>query len=159
MARRQASPDIAAFVKDLRKLEGGREIVKKLTKEIRTEARPALKAVRQKIMVMPSKGENARRGRPSLRRTVSRATIMSVRSGRAATITIKTDPKKMPSGLKGIPPYIEGEGRHRHPTFGHEPWVNQPPVPFFYGTLRPHEPRVQAAGGRVITEIKKELEG
>jgi hypothetical protein len=159
MASRAKGTDIAAFVKDLRKLEDGKVIIKKLTKEIRTEARPALKTVRQKIMAMPSQGENARRGRPLLRRSLQRATVMSVRSRKAAAITIKTDPKKMPEGLKGIPPYIEGEGRHRHPTFGHEPWVNQPPVPFFYGTLRPYEPKVQAAGSRAIEEIKKELEG
>jgi hypothetical protein len=151
--------DIAAFVKDLRKLSDGKEIVKKLTKTIRAEARPALKAVRQRIIAMPSKGENARRGRPSLRRTLQRATVMQVRSRKAATVVIKTDPKKMPVGIKGLPPYIEGEGRLRHPTFGHDPWVAQPPVPFFYGTLRPHEPRLQRAGEQAVDEIKKELEG
>lgn len=150
--------NIPAFVKQLKELENGKEITKRLMKEIRAEARPVLRAVRAAALGLPSRGESARRGRDSLRRHLARATVMQTRRTKAATVVVKTDPKKMPEGIKGLPPYVEGEGRWRHPVFGDtDKWVRQDPKPYFYGTVRPYEPRIQDAGERIIKQIQKEL--
>lgn len=152
--------DIRAFIRDVKKLENGKVLVRMMTKEFRKEARPALQSVRKAALALPSKGQNARRGRPSLRGALARATVLKTQSARSATLVIKTDPKRMPDGLGGLPPYVEGtQNRWRSPVFGNrDVWVGHDAMPFFYATLRPYEPKIRDAGDRVISEIKRELE-
>lgn len=143
------------------------DLIRRMTKEIRAEAKPALVAVRRAALASPSMGQSRRRGRPSLRRELSRATILKVKTNNAATVVIKTDPKKIRDpDMKGLPPYIEGSGGFRgtqvgvlrHPVFGNtDVWVRQDRMPYFYQTAARYGPRVFAGIGRVMDEIEREL--
>jgi hypothetical protein len=150
---------MAELAKALKATADGKVILRRFRKELRTAADPMRKSVQRAALGLPSEGENARRGKPSLRRSLSRATKTRVRfSKRSAGVVVEVAPKAMPEGQKGLPPYFEGRAPLRHPTFGHEPWVRQAPAPFFYPAIRPHEPGALEAGQRVLSQITKEIE-
>jgi len=154
------SPEYYAFVKNLRASAEGKIVLRKLTKEFRRQGRPILNSVKQAALGTPSKGQNARRGRPSLRRSLSKAAVLQVKAPKDAVMIVKIAGKKMPKGMAGLPPYIEGQNaRLRHPTFGHDPWVRQTPHPFFWGAVEPYRPRIAEGVNGVLNEIAKELEG
>jgi hypothetical protein len=158
--------DIPELRRQLRALDRP-DLIKRMTKEIRAEAKPALIAVRRAALASPSMGESRRRGRPSLRRELSRATVMKIKTNHAATVVIKTDPKKIRDpDMKGLPPYIEGSGGFRgtqvgvlrHPVFGNtDVWVRQDRMPYFYQTMSRYQYGVRAGIDRVADEIKREL--
>lgn len=158
--------DVQEFRRQLRAL-GRRDLINRMTREIRAEAKPALIAVRRAALASPSQGESRRRGRPSLRKELARATVLKIKTNVAATVVIKTDPKKIRDpDMKGIPPYIEGSGGFRgtnvgllrHPVFGNtDVWVRQDRMPYFYRTAARYEPRVRAGVYRVLTDIEREL--
>lgn len=153
------SPQYFAFVRELKNAEGGKIVLRKLGKEFRSQGRPILQSVKKAALGTPSKGQNARRGRPSLRRSISKAAVLQVRVRKDAVMVVKIAGKKMPSGMQGLPPYIEGRNaRLRHPTFGHDPWVRQAPHPFFYGAVEPYRPKLEQGVNNVLNEIAAELE-
>jgi hypothetical protein len=151
--------ELAALAKTLRQTAEGKNTLRRFRKELRAAADPMRKSVQRAALGLPSGGENARRGRPSLRREMSRATKTRVRFGqRNAGVVVETAPAGMSEGRKGLPPYFEGQAPLRHPTFGHEPWVRQHATPFFYPAIRPHESNALAAGQRVLDQTVKEIE-
>lgn len=151
---------LADLAKTLRQTADGKVTLKRLRKELRQVAQPMRKSVQRAAMGLPSDGESARRGRPSLRRTLSRATRIKVTFARfTAGVMVVTGPGGMPDGMKGLPPYFEGGAPLRHPVFGNrDVWVRQQASPFFYPAIRPHEASVQAAAQRVLDQITKEIE-
>lgn len=157
--KREQAQQMAALAKTLKQTAEGKETLRRLRKELRAAADPMVKSVKRAALGLPSQGENARRGRPSLRRTLARASRIKVSfSQRAAGVMVVTGPGKMPEGMKGLPPYFEGIRPLRHPTFGREPWVRQDAAPFFYPAIRPHEKDALEAGARVLEQTIKEIE-
>jgi len=153
------SPQYYAFVRNLKNAEGGKLVIRQMTKAFRKEGKPVLNSVKQGALSTPSKDQNARRGRPSLRRSLSKAATLQVKAAKDAVMIVKINGKKMPSGMQGLPPYIEGDqARLRHPTFGRDPWVRQVPHPFFWDAVEPFRPRLAASVNGVLNDIIKELE-
>ena len=147
----------------LREMEDGKEIAKRLRRELRRAARPMVPAVRAAVLATPSRGDNARRGRDSLRRSIARATQLQVKtSGSRPGVRVWINPRRMPEGQHNLPAYMEGIkpfDRWRHPVYGDEnTWVTQEARPFFYRAIRPYEDGVVEAGDRVLREIAREIE-
>jgi len=162
--RVQQGQDIRRLLARLRELEDGKEIRKRLRRELKESAKPMVPAVQRAVLALPSKGQSARAGRPSLRARVARATQIRVRaSGTRPGVTVWINPRRMPEGQKNLPAYMEGIRpfhRWRHPVFGDEDvFVQQPPKPFFYRAVRPLQDEVSRAGTRIINDIQREIEG
>lgn len=154
------SPEYYDLIRKFRSSEDGKLVVRKITKAFRKEGRPILNSVKQSALGTPSKGQNARRGRPSFRRSLSKASVLQIKAQQDAVMIVKIVGKKMPKGMAGIPPYIEGQNaRLRHPTFGHDPWVRQVPHPFFWKAVEPYRPRIVESMNGALNDITQEFEG
>lgn len=150
---------LAALAKTLKTTADGKRVLRDLRRELRKAATPMLKSVRTAALGLPSQGENARRGRDSLRRNLARSSrIKTSFSSRSAGVLVVTGPRGMPSGMQGLPPMVEGLIPWRHPNWGRDEWVRQAAMPFFYPAVRPHEPQATAAGRRVLDQMTKEIE-
>lgn len=156
---RIGSPEYYAFVRELKSSDDGKLVLRKMTKTFRQTSKPVLQSVKKAALGTPSKGQNARRGRPSLRRSISKAAILQIKAQKDAVAIIKITGKKMPKGMAGLPPYIEGRNATlRHPTFGNDPWVRQVPHPFFWNAVEPYRGRIAAGMDQALNEIANELE-
>jgi hypothetical protein len=135
--------DLKAAAKALKQAANGKELGKQLRRELREVAKPMVPKVRAAWLAAPSQGHGtstrARRGQPSLRRLLAKATRVEVRTaGKHAGVRVRTDGRRMPSGMKALPGYAEGIRRRpwRHPVFGdRETWVDQQPFPRFYEAI------------------------
>jgi hypothetical protein len=86
------------------------------------------------VLATPSKRQNARRGKPSLRRAIADAIEVRqehIRNKNAAMVNVFANPSKMPHGKAGLASLYEGVSEWHHPVYGHEPVVYQSPHPFF----------------------------
>ena len=156
---------LAELTRALRRQADGKARAKKLRKELTAAAKPLVPAVRGKIRGLPSQGENARRGHPWLRREMARSVTLQVRTrGRRAGVSVFMNPRRMPTGKKGLPAYFEGIGKRRqlrHPVFGDtDTWVAQPvpPAGYFTTAARPVERRAFNAVERVLAFTAREIE-
>lgn len=155
------------MMRDLRELENGKEIAKRLRRGLRKAAKPMVPAVRRSVLALPSRGENAARERDSLRRSIAKATQVRVKTaGARPHVAVWVNPKRMPEGQENLPAYLEGLRpfhRWRHPVYKREgrntAWVTQPPKPYFYRAIRPLEDGVAEEGRRVMNEIATEIAG
>ena len=84
--------------------------------------------------------------------------------GKAASVSVLVDPKKMPKGQKRLPQAMEGipdkSGRPwRHPVYGHseDPWVTQESHPYFFKVVDKMGPAVHLAVKKVIRDIDREI--
>jgi hypothetical protein len=163
--------DLKRLAKDLKQASNAKELRKQFTKEVRGTLRPLVPAVRAAYLAAPSGGHatasRARQAQPDLRVLLAKATRVEVRlTGKQAGIRIRVDGRKMPSGLRSLPRYWEGErgtagrGRWRHPVYGRrrDPWVQQPSRRTFYPTVEPHLPQVAAAVNRAADTVRRKLE-
>lgn len=167
MARKQeivitGVTEVKDLARELRKHADGKEIRKMMIKEFRRAIKPMAKAAKTGALELPSKGENARRGRPSLRLELSKAVSTQIKlSGRSAGVRVFVNPKRMPEGKKSLAKHVEGTPGWqiwRHPVFGHDVWVTQEPHPFFTTATRPAEPAAQRAIKNVVDQIQRDLE-
>jgi hypothetical protein len=153
---------LRALSKDLRRQADGKERAKLLRRELRDVAKPYVPQLRSAIHALPSHGESARRGRMSLRAQLARSVTLQVRtSGRRAGVSIFMSPRKMPSGMKALPMYMEatpGYTRWQHPVYGHDAWVTQRPHPYFTRTTQSVDRMVGRAANRVVEATAKDLE-
>lgn len=158
--QRAQTKALADAAKVLKTTAEGKQTLRAFRKELRVAATPMLKSVRRAALGLPSKGENARRGRTSLRKSLARASKIKISfSQRSAGVMVVTGPGAMPDGMEGLPPMVEGRIPWRHPQFGNrDKWVKQNPMPFFYRAIQPHEPEAVSAGRRVLAAIVKEIE-
>lgn len=148
--------DLARISKELRKVGDGREIRKRLTREIRREAKPLVPIVRNAILSLPTKGKDS----SGLRKRMARAVTLRVRtSGRSAGVTLRVDGRKMPEGEGSLPAYMEGtKKRWKHPVYGDKDvWVSQQPHPYFYKIVRPYGSRARRAVLRVVASIGRDI--
>jgi hypothetical protein len=159
--------DLTQLAKDLRKASDGKELRKQFTTEVRGALRPVAADVRAAYRAAPSMGHasmsRGSRDRPDLRGLLAKATQVQVRtSGKRAAVRVAVPGKRMPSGMRALPRYWEGEKpRWRHPTFGNRTatgWVQQPARRTFDPTVQPHVPQVVAAVNRAADEVRRQLE-
>lgn len=150
------------LARDFRRLEDGKELRKRLRRELKDAGDRIVKAEQRAVRRLPSKGQSARAGRRSLRASTARATQLRIRtSGRRAGAVVWVNPRRMPAGQQNLPAYMEGVRpfqRWRHPVFGdRDAWVTQAPKPWFYRAARPHERDAEQAAARVIGAIATEI--
>lgn len=152
--------ELKRLVHDLDQYADGKAVRKRLRKQLKDVSSDVVPAIRAAVSRIPSKGENARKGRPSLRSKLSRAAQTRIRTSKASVaITAVMSPAKMPPGEGSLPAYMEGtQPRWRHPLFGNEDFFfNQSPHPYFFGAVAPFGPRIEDAVIDVADEIQKDL--
>jgi hypothetical protein len=149
--------DLKRIAKELRHVSNGREIRKRLTREIRREAKPIVPRVRSAILSIPSKGE----GSTGLRSRLAKATKLQVRTtGRDAGVVIRVDGRKMPAGEGRLPAYMEGTKKPwRHPVYGNRnAWVQQQDShPYFYRIVIPFGLQAKRAVLRAVEKIGRDI--
>lgn len=148
---------------DLRKLARREGLDARIRKELKGPAENAKRKIQSKILSLPSKGQNARKGRESLRRKMYRAVKTNVDTSKDFTgAFVWVDAYEMPTGEENIPAYMEGIKRYtrwRHMVFGNEEkWVTQPRHQYFYRTLKPFESVAADVAENVIGDVKREFE-
>jgi hypothetical protein len=153
---------LRALVRDLRRWEDGKELRKRLRRELKGTGGRIVRAEKAAVRALPSKGQNARLGRPSTRREIARATQLRIRTnGPRAGVMVWVNPKRMPPGKGAVPGFMEGirpYQRWRHPVFGRDAWTTQRAHPWFYRTAGRYGGEAQRAAERVIDGIAREIE-
>jgi len=141
---------LKVLAKELKQQAEGKQLRKDLVKELRTEGNRVRDRVRAAWLSAPSEGHGtasaAREALPDLRKLLAKATRTQVRlTGKEAGVRVRTDGRKMPNRMRGLPRIVEGlghavdgrPGRWRHPVFGNpDVWVSQRPFPRFYAAVR-----------------------
>lgn len=148
--------DLRRISRELRHVGDGKEITKRMRKELRASAQPLVPLVRSSIRSIPSSRPYRAAG---LRGRMSRATRLEVKTtGKQAGIAIRVDGRKM-RGAGRLPSYVEGtRPRWRHPVYGNRgAWVQQPPRPYFYKIVKPAGLRSRFAVNRVLDQIDREI--
>lgn len=151
--------DLRAVSRALRQHADGKELRKQLARQLRSEIRLLGDDVKAAWRSAPSRG-GRRVGRPGLRALLARSTRGQVRlSGREAGITIRTDGRRMPAGMRSLPTYAEGTKRPwRHPVRGdRDVWVRQRPFPQFYQAVAPDEARARRAVERAVQDVFRQI--
>lgn len=147
--------DLKAVNRALRQAANGKDLRRNLTRELHTEIAPMTTRVKAAWRAVPSRGRRGRPG-PPLRSLLAKATRGQVRlSGRDAGIRVRTDGRRMPTGMRALPTYAEATKRPwRHPVFGDRTtWVQQEPFPRFYRAVEPDEARARRECIRAVEEI------
>lgn len=140
-----------------------------LLKQLRVIAKPIVDDVQRGYFAIPAKGPGAaaRAGKQGkhaaepvgLRVALMRATRTTVSmSGKSASVKVIVDPNKMPDGLQGLPPLMEGDEKWRHPVFGHDVWVGQQAHPVIGPVAEKHQNDASIAANAAITETLLKLE-
>lgn len=153
--------------------------ISEMSKNIRAELKPVVVEIRAAVMAIPShssrqltgSGRRTKRAgrsdravaeRPrGLRDATARGVQMKVNlSGKNIGVRLRVDPRHFPAGQKHLPQLLEGtRPRWRSPSWGHDPWKTQPAHPYFFRTIQPHIPRIQAAITREVNKAVRELGG
>jgi hypothetical protein len=170
----RSTGDLKAVNRALREAANGKELRKQLTKQLKVEMRPMVASVKAAWLSAPSQGRpsgakiyskatgraTGKRG-PGLRKLLAKATAGQVRmTGKEAGIRVRTDGRKMPSGMKALPGYAEGIRRRpwRHPVFGdREVWVTQQSFPRFYDAVQPDEARARQACVEAVETVLNQI--
>jgi hypothetical protein len=158
------SGDLKAVSRALRQQADGKQLRRQLVKELGGIARPLASKVRAAWRAAPSHGhQSATRGRreqPDLRALLSKATRSQVRlTGKDAGVRIRTDGRKLSSGMRALPTYAEGTKRPwRHPIYGNRnAWASQRSFPRFYQAVKPDEAAARHAAERAVENIFKQI--
>ena len=148
--------ELQALGRALRSVEDGSAIRRRMARDVREAAKPAVARVRAAYLAGPS-----RTGHGTLRRSLARATTISARStGRSAGVVISVKGRRMPDGMGRLPKLYEGEaGAWRHPTYGRDPWQGQASRPTFYPAVRPYRRIVERKVLEIATDVAKVIAG
>lgn len=160
------SRDLAELSRDLRRA-GRKDLQREALKRMRAKVQPIVPQIQQAARATPGgtgdlRSRKARADRPRrLRDAVARGVqVKASFSGKYAGVRLRVDPRHFPDGQKNLPKYMEGViPRWRSPSWGHDPWKTQRPHPYFFSTIRPHLPAVQAELLKVFNEVSDELKG
>lgn len=155
--------ELKKLQRDVRKFAQRPEWERRIRRELTGPIRDAERAVKLKILSIPSKGGNARHGRESLRRKIYRAVKTKVDTTPQYTgAFLWVDAYEMPSGEENLPAYMERTRRYtrwRKPVFGNrEVWATQKAHPYFYRTLKPFENTTADVAEKVMGQMRKELD-
>lgn len=139
------SADLQRVTRNLGRFAEGRDLRRRMTKEMRDGVRPVRDQVRAAYRSAPSTNQPNAGGRGDLRKLLARATVIQVKvSGRNPTVSLKVDGRKMPEGMGHIPAMWEGRIPWKHPVFDRDQWVRQRPRPTFDRIVPRSAPRVRA---------------
>ena len=159
---KHAGTDLRVVSRELRRMDD-REVTSRFRRDLRAAAVPLVPAVRASALAIPSKTGRSKRSKDSLRRDIARAVTLRVRTaGRLASVAIFVDGRKMPPREGALPQYMEGtRPRWRHPVFGrsNDPWIQQPPHPYFYRVVRPLGFASRVAINKTIDSITRDITG
>lgn len=169
MARRsieldkRSAEELKRLQRDLHKFANRPEWDRRIRRELVGPVNDAERAVKAKILSIPSKGLSARQGRESLRLKMYRAVKSQVDTSSQFTGGfVWLDAYEMPTGEQNLPAYMERVrryGRWRKPVFGNrEVWATQKAHPYFYRTLRPFEKTTADVAEKVLGQMRKELD-
>lgn len=161
-----SSRELSDLARDLRRA-GRKDVTKEAGKRMRQLLQPAVPEVRAAVRAIPShtghqRSVRAVQERPrGLRDATARGVQIKVSfSGKFAGVRLRVDTRHFPDGQKHLPQYLEGTlARWRSPNWGRDQWKQQPAHPFFYPTIRPHIPRVQAGLRDIADEMTEQLGG
>lgn len=147
--------DLARITRELRKMDD-KEVLKRFRRELRAAARPVVPMVRASIRAIPSSRPYTAAG---LRGRMAASTALEIKtSGRQAAAIVRVDGRKMPAKAKALAAYMEGsKPRWRHPVYGRDVWVTQPPHPYFYRLMRTAGRGTRAAVNRVMDQISRDI--
>ena len=124
-----------------------RDLQQQLRREIRQAGAPSLQELRAAIRAMPSGGT----GHTGLRDAIAASTRLQVL---ASGVRFRN---QLGGSRRNIPSYAD-DGRWRHPTFGHDPWVPQAGAPgWFNETVSAHEHEFRQACLDAIERVLAEL--
>lgn len=169
MARRYVRLDNRSEA-DLRKIQGrlrkysSRPVWdKRIKRELIGPLRDAERAVKLKVLSLPSKGLSARRGQETLRHKIYNAIKTNVDTSPQYTgAFIWVDAYSMPSGEENLPAYMERVRKYtrwRKPVFGNrEVWATQKAHPYFFRTLRPFEVETADVADDLLKKMKRDVE-
>lgn len=155
------SGDLKAISKALRNHADGKRLRKELIAELKAAAAPSVPRVKAAWLAAPSQGWPST---PDLRKLLANATWVQARlTGKEAGVRIRSDGRKMPSGLKAIPGYAEGVRRRpwRHPVHGNrQVWVTQQPFPRrpFFTAAAVDEVRGRRACNDAVDKVFEQIE-
>lgn len=132
--------EVRALVRDLKQLEGGKQITAALRKNLKAAADPIKRQVR---------------GNASWSTRIPAAVAIGTafttkRTGIFIRVNAKKAPHARPFENSGRP------GSFRHPVFGNrEVWVQQQARPFFFNETASHMPQVEQAAADAVDEAAK----
>lgn len=139
--------------------EAGRgDLQRKLTKAIRREGDPALRAVQAAWMTVEVTSSRGGGSSSGLRARVAAATRISILG---SGIRIRVEGKRVdPVYGRSLSYGLDGLGRWRHPVFGNrEVWEQQRGQEVFYSTLRRYETRWRAGIEQAMEETARQIQG
>jgi hypothetical protein len=154
--------DLKRLIKDLAGQADGKQLRQEFNREVRDVLRPVVDEVKTAYRAAPSQQGSARRRGGSLRGALAKAATMQVRTtGKQAGVSVGVRGKRMPSGMRSLPRYVEAtKPRWRHPVYGdRDVWVDQAAWPTATPVVEAHEPRVVAAVNRAADKVRRKLEG
>lgn len=117
----------------------------------------------RRISKAQAAGKVARRRRSSrptgLRASVARGVKSRVQwSGFKYGVRIYVDTSSLPQSQRKLPRYLDGQGRWRHPVWGHrDRWVDQSGQDYFRSTIKPHEKRLRDATRATVEQALRKL--
>ena len=126
-----------------------------LRKALTKATAPTQRLVRQAARALPS--GRSRRNTPggSLRNAIANSVTRKIKvSAKGIMILITVVPR---GGKSNLGRALEGEIPWEHPTFGHDPKVEQKPEPFFYDTINHELPSIAAQIEAAMTEFERTL--
>lgn len=129
------------------------DALKPLRRELMTataDMAPAVKRVARRLPSQDTRTKNSLR--TALANAVQRKVKLTLRRGVMVLITVVPH-----GGKENLARAIEGIIPWQHPTFGHDPVVDQEPMTFFYKTLQKFEQTIEARVRSVLTKFESEL--
>lgn len=133
----------------------GTDAMPLLRAEMKVATAPMVPAVKTAIRSLPSQRSRYKSPGGSLRNAVANAVQRKMNmNGKNCMILIKVVPKGGKSNLATV---MEGTKPWHHPTFGHDPEVDQPSHPVFYKTLDHMAPAVEAKIAIVLSKMDRIL--
>lgn len=160
------SGDLKVISKAMRGHADGKRLRKELTAELKAAAQPLVPRVQAAWRSAPAhqgRRSRSRAAQPDLRDLLARSTWVQARlTGKEAGVRIRSDGRKMPSGMRSLGGYAEGIRRRpwRHPVFGNrQVWVAQRPFPRFYDAVKPDELAARRKAVAAVDKVFDEIEG
>lgn len=157
-----ASSDLDRLARALRKSAANRDIQRRLYTDLEGAAKPMVSAIKSKVKSLPSKGQNAARGRRSLRSRIARNVRMRTSTGELPGVEVSVDRNALPDGERNLPAYMEGETpfhRWRHPVFGNSSvWVQQDHHDYFYSSAQPYVRDAEKSVEGIVADVAKDIE-
>lgn len=119
---------------------------------LRAAGADSVSAVQGEIRRIPS-----RAGTGAVRGALAAGTRVSIglRSARSASVTIVTDPGRLPAGKRPLAKAMN-KATFRHPVFG-AGWVNQQGHPYFGATIRRRQPAMSSLIWRELVAAEREI--